>query len=76
MQRSEFLARMASGAYTVSAADVVAADGPFASTEVEIERAEAGQPHAGKMLAAIQPHGDDLPIFAGGGGGYCSVVFT
>ena len=26
----------------------------------------AGRPHAGKVLAAIQPHSDDIPLFAGG----------
>ncbi len=31
-----------------------------------IERAREGRPHAGKMLAAIQPHADDIPIFAAG----------
>ena len=25
-----------------------------------------GQPHKGKVLAAIQPHSDDLPLFAAG----------
>ena len=34
--------------------------------EVTIERRQAGKPHKGKMLAAIQPHCDDIPIFAGG----------
>jgi LmbE family N-acetylglucosaminyl deacetylase len=34
--------------------------------DVTIERKRAGKPHAGKMLAAIQPHCDDVPIFAGG----------
>ena len=34
--------------------------------ELLIERDEQGQPHKGKVLAAIQPHGDDIPIFAGG----------
>jgi LmbE family N-acetylglucosaminyl deacetylase len=33
---------------------------------VFIERAAAGQPHAGKVLALIQPHSDDIPIFAAG----------
>lgn len=33
---------------------------------VVIERAEEGHPHKGKVLAAIQPHSDDLPIFAAG----------
>src|SRR5512133_2506512 len=31
-----------------------------------IERKRTGKPHRGKMLAAIQPHCDDIPIFAGG----------
>ncbi|HTH53460.1 MAG TPA: PIG-L family deacetylase [Edaphobacter sp.] len=34
--------------------------------ELEIERAASGTPHAGKVLAAIQPHADDIPLFAGG----------
>ena len=34
--------------------------------EVTIERRREGKPHAGKVLAAIQPHCDDIPIFAGG----------
>jgi LmbE family N-acetylglucosaminyl deacetylase len=34
--------------------------------EVVIERDQQGRPHAGKVLAAIQPHCDDIPIFAGG----------
>jgi LmbE family N-acetylglucosaminyl deacetylase len=35
-------------------------------TSVTIERPVSGKPHAGKVLAAIQPHCDDIPIFAGG----------
>jgi len=31
-----------------------------------IERPLPGRPHAGKVLAAIQPHADDVPLFAGG----------
>jgi len=31
-----------------------------------IERAVTGNPHTGKVLAAIQPHSDDIPIFAAG----------
>ena len=34
--------------------------------KVFVERDRQGQPHAGKTLAAIQPHCDDIPIFAGG----------
>ncbi len=33
---------------------------------VVIERPAAGQPHSGKVLAAIQPHADDIPFFAAG----------
>jgi LmbE family N-acetylglucosaminyl deacetylase len=63
MKRSDFLARLAAGALAVPA---LAADGPFPDTDVHIERAQPGKPHAGKVLAAIQPHADDLPLFAGG----------
>ena len=52
MKRREFMAVMGS---SVTAAG-----------EVVIERAAAGRPHAGKVLAAIQPHADDIPIFAAG----------
>jgi LmbE family N-acetylglucosaminyl deacetylase len=31
-----------------------------------VERDLPGQPHKGKVLAAIQPHSDDIPIFAAG----------
>jgi LmbE family N-acetylglucosaminyl deacetylase len=34
--------------------------------EVTIERKRPGKPHQGKVLAAIQPHCDDIAIFAGG----------
>jgi LmbE family N-acetylglucosaminyl deacetylase len=38
----------------------------FREGEIVIERSVAGRPHEGKVLAAIQPHSDDLPLFAGG----------
>lgn len=66
MKRGEFIARFAGGAFAVSAASASPAEGPFPATEVQIERAQAGRPHAGKVLAAIQPHADDLSLFAGG----------
>ena len=31
-----------------------------------IERPRKGKPHKGKVLAAVQPHNDDIAIFAGG----------
>lgn len=34
--------------------------------DVTIERPASDKPHRGKVLAAIQPHCDDIPIFAGG----------
>ncbi|MDH3650514.1 MAG: PIG-L family deacetylase, partial [Saprospiraceae bacterium] len=34
--------------------------------ELVIEHSQDGKPHEGKVLAAIQPHSDDIPIFAGG----------
>lgn len=50
--------------------------------EVTIERKAAGRPHQGKVLAAIQPHCDDIPIFAAGtvlklvDEGYTGVLIT
>ncbi len=41
-------------------------DGTSYEVETTIERRVSGKPHKGKMLAAIQPHCDDIPIFAGG----------
>ena len=35
-------------------------------TEVIIERLQQGQPHRGKVLAVIQPHCDDVSLFAAG----------
>jgi LmbE family N-acetylglucosaminyl deacetylase len=66
MKRSEFFARVAGGAFAASTAAAITDEGPFPTTDVVIERAQQGRPHAGKVLAAIQPHADDLPIFAGG----------
>jgi LmbE family N-acetylglucosaminyl deacetylase len=34
--------------------------------ELHVEKSQSGLPHKGKVLAAIQPHCDDIPIFAGG----------
>ncbi|HSO88213.1 MAG TPA: PIG-L family deacetylase [Draconibacterium sp.] len=42
-------------------------ENPFATDEeIIIERVVEGRPHAGKVLAVIQPHNDDIPLFAGG----------
>lgn len=36
------------------------------SPEVTIEKAREGAPHRGKVLAAVQPHSDDIALFASG----------
>ncbi|MBI5083672.1 MAG: PIG-L family deacetylase [Acidobacteria bacterium] len=41
-------------------------DGTATTAEVIIDRPASGKPHSGKVLAAIQPHADDIPLFAGG----------
>jgi LmbE family N-acetylglucosaminyl deacetylase len=66
MKRSEFLASVTGGAFAMSSTGAAPDQGPAADSEIVIERAQAGRPHAGKVLAAIQPHADDLPLFAGG----------
>jgi LmbE family N-acetylglucosaminyl deacetylase len=66
MKRSEFISRLAGGAFAVPAAASMTDEGPFVKTDIHVERSQSGKPHAGKVLAAIQPHADDLPIFAGG----------
>jgi len=75
MQRRDFVAQVLSGGVLVgSSADGIAQDSTtpgkpskLAPTdEIAIERPLPGQPHSGKVLAAIQPHADDIPFFAGG----------
>jgi LmbE family N-acetylglucosaminyl deacetylase len=55
MKRREFLGLLGALQVQISSAE-----------DVVIERAASGKPPAGKFLAAIQPHSDDIPIFAGG----------
>jgi LmbE family N-acetylglucosaminyl deacetylase len=75
MKRREFIARTTVGG--VLAATDARSAGPQQVTrhsvseltrreEVVIERAASGKPHAGKVLAVIQPHADDIPHFAAG----------
>ncbi len=56
MDRREFLALLTAGLAKAAAPE----------PEIIIERDRPGRPYAGKALAAIQPHADDIPIFAGG----------
>jgi len=75
MQRRGFVAQvLAGGVLAGSSADGIAqhnaAPGKLPGfarlEEVVIERPLPGQPHSGRVLAAIQPHADDIPFFAGG----------
>jgi len=73
MQRRQFLgsaAAFAQGAQTrlPPADEKVNSGAGEVSYQVQatIERKRAGKPNKGKMLAAIQPHCDDVPIFAAG----------
>ncbi len=73
MQRREFLENTLAGTAALSAGQRAAgqpappnSDGLTADTELVIERALPGKPHAGKVLATIAPHSDDHSILAGG----------
>ena len=37
-----------------------------AAEDIYLERSLSGRPHAGKVLAAIQPHSDDVPLLSAG----------
>jgi LmbE family N-acetylglucosaminyl deacetylase len=60
MQRRDFLTTMLAGTAIQRLGRAQAASGVF------FERPLAGTPHRGKVLAAIQPHSDDIAIFAAG----------
>lgn len=36
------------------------------ASDLEVERERPGKPHRGKVLAAIQAHSDDVPLYCGG----------
>jgi LmbE family N-acetylglucosaminyl deacetylase len=67
VQRRELLAALSAG---IIGRHLGSAQTPLRSIEqtsdVFLERDQQGQPHKGKMLAAIQPHNDDVPLFAAG----------
>lgn len=64
MERRHFIGGALAGATWVAPRDAAAETA--GAGEVVVERALPGKPHAGKVLAAIQPHSDDIPIFAAG----------
>ncbi len=75
MERRTFLGRtLAGGALAGGVLGLTGAGTAHASQsnhmiftdDLVVERAQTGRPHEGKVLAAIQPHADDIPIFAAG----------
>ena len=62
MQRREFLSHL----FATGAVLKMGAAQAQTSDNVYFERPAEGRPHAGKVLAAIQPHSDDVPLFCGG----------
>ncbi|HSD66253.1 MAG TPA: PIG-L family deacetylase, partial [Vicinamibacteria bacterium] len=67
MRRREFLGTTAAGA------SVTGRPGPpdrspddAAASSVVVEGTRTGRPHEGRVLLAIQPHADDIPLFAAG----------
>jgi LmbE family N-acetylglucosaminyl deacetylase len=72
MQRRDFFSRGLAGSMAMAQAtpprELNSSGGGSVSYQVEatIERRQSGKPHKGKVLAAIQPHCDDIPIYAGG----------
>jgi len=75
MERRTFIGRSLAGGAILGGAAIAA--GPHTADAKQsnhmiftgdpvIERDLPGKPHKGKVLAAIQPHADDIPIFAGG----------
>lgn len=75
MKRRDFFADFVVGSALLTSAKSTLAQGntsaplphsPASLSDVVVERPASGKPQAGKVLAAIQPHTDDIPIFAGG----------
>lgn len=69
MQRREFIGGTLVGGSALSAAGPLAQSGLRDVSEradVFLEHDQTGQPHKGKVLAAIQPHADDIPLFSAG----------
>ncbi len=67
MERRKFISNnIAFGALAPAAYASMGSNEPGKTKEVFIEKVTEGQPHKGKVLAVIQPHCDDVPIFAAG----------
>src|ERR1700737_2765461 len=63
MQRREFLSNILAGAAALNLKTATAQT--FSATPI-FERPVSGTPHKGKVLAAIQPHSDDIALLCGG----------
>lgn len=67
MQRRSFLQRvLASQAWLSASGQTQSLESYDSHTPLVVERARSGKPRAGQVVAAIQPHSDDIPIFAAG----------
>jgi len=65
MERRDFMTKFAAASGVLLAGmEALAQD--ITASGVVIERPREGTPHAGKVLAAIQPHSDDIPLHAAG----------
>src|SRR5438046_8699087 len=63
MQRRDLLAGMLAGLRVMKLETTF---GQTFSAAPVVERPRAGRPHEGKVLAAIQPHSDDVALLCGG----------
>jgi LmbE family N-acetylglucosaminyl deacetylase len=75
MERRTFLERTLAGGALAGGVMGITAPAPANASQsnrmiftddLVVERDIPGRPHEGKVLAAIQPHADDIPIFAAG----------
>lgn len=68
MQRRGFLGAGVAGSMLTGAASAAPQAPRQWGTEKQpfLERNQSGKPHKGKMMAVIQPHNDDVPLFAAG----------
>jgi LmbE family N-acetylglucosaminyl deacetylase len=67
MRRRDFLETASAGAsLTQPPGSPPARPDGEAAAGVVVERARPGRPDAGKVLLAVQPHADDIPLFAAG----------
>ncbi len=67
MDRRQLLGSALGAGIVLGGKNVCGFQNPAGGTgDVVIEREQPGKPHRGKVLAAIQPHSDDIPLFAAG----------